>query len=354
MYGKLLATIVGVAGSIAAATWFLSADNQGAFGWASSATTADIPKVSKVSSSSSKVNTASSTGASPPPSPLGFALANAAEQYEQTVKYPPWSVPLTPAQADAYQGNRYEPVSLPLGDNGSFTVILDQYRFTKGDPILVAASIEGPQVISDKVTATLESQPDRKQVATAALDRTGNGYFEGTVDSDQSPGEYHLIVEAHIDGKPVRHASTLTIEPDLGDFKGLGTPYVSNNNLVIPLSFTPDHTGYYALSAQLYNGDNPIAQLQEEQQMGTGTHTFKLRAHGTVLANQSLSGQLQLRHIQLRQLPDKPGDRTHYAFGPDDGYRFSPPDLDQLTDTPAANPESEQRAVLLKQLADKF
>ncbi|MCK7547393.1 hypothetical protein ACFQGA_10655 [Marinobacter koreensis] len=354
MAGKVLVVLAAVASAVAATSIFLASDNEGAFDWAtreSGGTSANV------------IHQASNQGATPPPtaakqqpapSPLGFALANAAEQYEQTVKYPPWSVPLTPAQADAYQGNRYEPVSLPLGDNGSFTVILDQYRFTKGDPILVAASIEGPQVISDKVTATLESQPDRKQVATAALDRTGNGYFEGTVDSDQSPGEYHLIVEAHIDGKPVRHASTLTIEPDLGDFKGLGTPYVSNNNLVIPLSFAPDHTGYYALSAQLYNGDNPIAQLQEEQQMGTGTHTFKLRAHGTVLANQSLSGQLQLRHIQLRQLPDKPGDRTHYAFGPDDGYRFSPPDLDQLTDTPAANPESEQRAVLLKQLADKF
>lgn len=37
--------------------------------------------------------------------------------------------------------------------------------------------------------------------------------------------------------KPVRHASSLTIEPHLGDFEGLEDTYLNNNNLVIPVSF---------------------------------------------------------------------------------------------------------------------
>jgi hypothetical protein len=88
--------------------------------------------------------------------------------------------------------------------------------------------------------------------------------------------------------------------------------------------------------------------------MGTGSGTLVLKAHGSVLANQDIQGQLQLRNLQLRQMPERPGDRTHYAFGPDDGYEFSPPDLGDLRDEPAVNTESEQRAALLRQLADKF
>ena len=149
----------------------------------------------------------------------------------------------------------------------------------------------------------------------------------------------------------MRHASSLTIEPYLGDFEGIEDTYLSNNNLVIPVTFSPQVSGFYALSAQLYNGQQPVAQLQAEKRLDRTSDTVSLKAHGTVLANKSFNGKFQLRNLQIRQLPAKPGDRTHYAFGPDDGYDFEPPDLDDLKDTPAVNPESEQRAALLRQLA---
>ncbi len=79
-----------------------------------------------------------------------------------------------------------------------------------------------------------------------------------------------------------------------------------------------------------------------------------MRAHGSVLAGRDLQGSLQLRNLQIRQLPARPGDPTHYAYGPNEGYEFSPPDLEKLRDEPAVNPESEQRAQLLQQLADRF
>ena len=91
-----------------------------------------------------------------------------------------------------------------------------------------------------------------------------------------------------------------------------------------------------------------------EKRLDSTSDTINLRAHGTVLANQTVDGQLQLKNLQIRQLPARPGDRTNYAFGPDEGYSFTPPDLESLTDTPAVDPESEQRAALLRQLADKF
>lgn len=345
----ILTTVIGTG-------YLLSADNHPEFQWLhrlADSSPAPVP------ASAMPDRTPESTEPPPPEPPsdnaLGFMLASVADHYEQASRYPDYSIPLTPAQARGYKGNHYEPVTLPLPGDGRFTVTLEKFRYTRGETILVAAAIQGPQVVANSMEATLETPQSREAVVSTHLQEAGSpGYFEGLLTADAEPGEYRLIVEATVDGRPVRHASALTIEPDLGDFEGLGDPYLSNNNLVIPVNFSPEDPGYYALSAQLWTGQRPIAQLQAEKRLDSTSDVLELRAHGTVLAHRNLSGQLQLKHLQIRQLPAKPGDRTHYAFGPDEGYVFTPPDLDRLTDTPAANPESEQRAALLRQLADKF
>jgi len=353
MAAKALLIVAAVTASVAGTATLLSADNRGSFFWSDGQADTVKPfeppgRVTAVAQGSATGNTISK------PPVLGVAFASAADQYSQTVRYPPWSVPLSREQAEAYNGNHYEPVSLPLDGNGQFTVSLDKYRFTEGDTIVIAASIQGPQVIGNEVGAILESADQRKALASTTLQARAEGYYEGALTAEHDPGEYRLIVEARVDGRPVRHASPLTIEPFLGELHGLGDPYISDNNLVIPLGFSPERPGFYAFSAQLFDGQAPVAQLQVEKKLGSGKQTIEFRAHGTVVANRSISSQLRLRNIQIRELPAKPGDRTHYGFGPEDGYRFTPPDLDELTDTPAVNPESEQRAALLRKLADKF
>lgn len=296
---------------------------------------------------------------SPKPEPsddaVGFMLASVAEQYTQNIRYPAYSVPISEAQAKAYAGNHFDPVELPLEGNGRFTVTLEKFRFVQDEDILVVASITGPQVVGNRLEASLESSETRQQHASTSLHReSGDAYYEGVISADAEPGEYRLIVEATIDGKPVRHVSTLNIEPDLGEFDGLGTPRVNSNDLIIPVHFDANEPGFYALAAQLYHNGRPLAQLQAEKRLDGTTDTLELKAHGSVLANREITGKLELRNLQIRRLPAKPGDRTDYGYGPDEGYSFSPPDLDGLTDSPASDPESEQRAALLQKLADKF
>ncbi|MBU2955571.1 hypothetical protein [Marinobacter sp. F3R08] len=356
MSGKtfLLLTLVTV--GVVGTGYLLSADNHTGFSWFTERTDSSRPvSVQNLRPDTPPSDAPVQQPETPPDNALGFMLASVAHQYAETTRYPPWSVPLSAQQANAYGGNNYQPVSLPLEGNGHFTVTLEKYRFTKGEKILVAAAIQGSQVVDRSLSATLEKPDSRDSVDSTKLEESGSpGYFEGLLSADESPGEYRLIVEARIDGKPVRHASTLTIEPYLGEFDGLGDTRISNNNLVIPVRFSPETSGFYALSAQLYIGQNPVAQLQMDKELNSTSDTINLKAHGTVLANHVVDGQLQLKNLQIRQLPDKPGDRTNYAFGPDEGYAFTPPDLDSLSDTPAVNPESEQRAALLRQLADKF
>ncbi|WP_417544062.1 hypothetical protein [Marinobacter sp.] len=354
---KALVVSLVLASMVVGTGYLLSADNRFGFSWDTETQANEGRQKSPSLGTTPKATWATAGLQQKPPSdnPVGFMLAKVADQYAQSVRYPPWSVPLTEAQAAGYRGNHYEPVVLPLENGGQFTVTLDKFRFTRGEDILVVASLQGPQVMGYSLQATLEHPESREAAESAALEQDGQtGYYQGSLTTDQEPGEYRLIVEATVDGKPVRHASSLTIEPYLGDFEGIEDTYLSNNNLVIPVTFSPQASGFYALSAQLYNGQQPVAQLQAEKRLDRTSGTVSLKAHGTVLANKSFNGKFQLRNLQIRQLPANPGDRTHYAFGPDDGYDFEPPDLDDLKDTPAVNPESEQRAALLRQLADKF
>ncbi|MEP1216171.1 MAG: hypothetical protein ABJM11_21635 [Marinobacter sp.] len=336
--------------------YLLAAENPARFAWSDGIKHAE-PRPDSPASHSPDL----SRNPSPPPKPeppddaLGFMLASAAQQYTQNIRYPEYSIPLSEEQAKAYRGNRFEPIELPLEGDGIFTVTLEKYRFVQDEDILVVATITGSSVVADSLEVTLESTEARRQHASSSLTRNpSEDYYEGIIQADAEPGEYRLIVEASIDGKPVRHASTLMIEPDLGEFEGVGSPRVSNNDLVIPVQFDANEPGFYALSAQLYHNGRAVAQLQDEKRLDGTTDTLELKAHGSVLANRKITGELELRHLQIRRLPARPGDRTDYGFGPEEGYSFSPPDLDGLTDSPASDPESEQRAALLHKLADKF
>ncbi len=354
---KALVMVTVAASTVLGAGFLLSEDNRFSFGWDKGPSWSEDQRQAGIPDSIPESVKASAGGPQKLPSdnPVGFMLAKVAKHYAQTTRYPPWSVPLNEAQADGYRGNHYEPVTLPLENGGQFTVTLEKFRFTQGENILIMASLQGPQVVGDSLYATLERTGSRDSAGSTTLVPDGHtGYYQGSLNTDEEPGEYRLLVEASVDGKPLRHVSSLSIEPYLGDFDGIEDSYLSNNNLVIPVSFAPNEPGFYRLSAQLYNGQQPVAQLQAEKRLDSTSNTIALKAHGTVLANLSVSGPFHLRNLQIRQLPARPGDRTHYAFGPDEGYTFEPPDLDDLDDTPAANPESEHRAAMLKQLADKF
>lgn len=335
--------------------YLLSAENPGHFSWLSEPELQPAPTVNNRQQESLPAGASGSPPSSEPSDDaLGFMLASVAQEYSQNIRHPQYSLPLSEARAKGYEGNRFDPIALPLPGDGRFTVTLEKFRFVEGEEILVAATVTGPQVVSQQMTATLERAENRDPLESVELTSNNDGFYQGVLTAEGDPGEYRLIVEAGIDGETVRHVSTLTIEPDLGDFAGIGDPGIRNNDLVIPVLFDARESGFYSLSAQLMNNDQPIALLSADKRLEASENTIDLRAHGSVMAGRKVDGKLQIRHLQIRRLPAQPGDRTDFGFGPDEGYSFTPPDLESLTDTPASDPESEQRAALLQKLADKF
>ncbi len=349
--GALLVTAL--IGSATGLGYLIAADNPP---WQSSPSPSQQPLILAPAGSPavSTAPVATAVAKPPPDDPVVFMLAQVADQYQQSTRYPPYSVPLTEAQARAYQGNSYHPVALPLAGGGQFTVTLEKFRFTRGEEILVVASLSGPDVVARTMAVSLEPTTDRNALASTTLEHEEEGFYQGSLSSDVPPGEYRLVVEASVDSRPLRHVSTLTVEPDLGEFEGVADTRVSDNHLVIAVAFDARESGYYSLSAQLYADGQPVAQLTGEQALDGSGDVIELRAHGSVLAAKADAGSLTLKGLQIRRLPARPGDRTDHAFGPEDGFNFTPPDLDALEDVPARDPESEQRAALLKQMTAGF
>ena len=54
---------------------------------------------------------------------LKFRLASVAEQFSKNTRDSTRSLPVSQAQTQGYQGNRYQPVKIPLGSGGYFIAI---------------------------------------------------------------------------------------------------------------------------------------------------------------------------------------------------------------------------------------
>ncbi|MEX0604264.1 MAG: hypothetical protein WD623_12405 [Marinobacter sp.] len=102
---------------------------------------------------------------------LGYMFIQVADQYEQSSRYPSYSVALSSEQATAYAGNHFDPIALPLSNGGEFTVSLEKFRFTREEDILVVASLSGPMVVGHSMSASLESATDAKCQARMVLRR---------------------------------------------------------------------------------------------------------------------------------------------------------------------------------------
>lgn len=145
MLYRALSISLAITAGVAGAVWLLSAENEGSFWGLQQDTTTSVPEAVSNQESAAQATPAGPVSETPSENALGFMLASVAEEYQQTIRYPDYSVPLTKAQAEAYQGNRYHPVVLPLEGDGRFVVTLDKFRFSQGlRPLCTALQRRNP------------------------------------------------------------------------------------------------------------------------------------------------------------------------------------------------------------------
>ncbi|WLD57422.1 hypothetical protein NFC81_11960 [Salinispirillum sp. LH 10-3-1] len=287
-----------------------------------------------------------------PPTALQAAWLEVAEAYAVSAQHPSYSIPLQADQVVAYRGNAYEPVSLPLVTGAVMRVFLPQLRYQKGDVVSVRAEVDGAAQLDNRMAVRLVAVSDESEATTAELRRAApDESFLGELDTATvTPGEYRLIVTARIDQEAISHVSLLVVEPDIGDLLGVGATGVAANHLVVPVRFQAVEAGRYALSANLFTGDQPIAHLTGDASLAAGAGEIPLQVYGSLLVGVDLSMGLRLMDVQVRRLPARPGVRTAYMFGATTGYEVSVPSLDDLEDVPYSDDLTQQRIDFLNSL----
>ena len=288
------------------------------------------------------------------------ALAELAQVYEQQIRYPEYSIPLSEQQLDLLYPNRGAEVSRdlrPLGLNGDLVVSLDRYRAKVGSVLSWQGRLLGEDDLTSQISylsARLEySQSDINQVLTTAMQNTPSGLeIKGEFEVPNTElGEWRLVVTmALVDGADLRQSAVFHVIDPVAAITGIGRQQQQGNELVIPVQIEDAEPGYYKLSANIYSADErPLSHLQGKAKLGR-RGVIELRLHGSLIHSLPQAQALLLGQLQLRRIPAKPGSSIRWGESEEAQYRLQEVNPQQFDSTPHQDATAVMRLQFLQQL----
>ena len=278
---------------------------------------------------------------------IAKAASAVAQQYQQSLAFPPYSQPLTVYDEDRLKPNQFFPVTSPVGEQGGeLTLSLSQYRYVYPQAIKLTISAQN----LGKAQVTL-SDTDTKQPLKAhsgvARDNELAITFKGEEDF---PRNLQLLVEADIAGKMVPVVAQIQYMPPSATLTSFDNAYPRNDNMIVPANLTVIKSGLYRLRANLYSGTSPLAHLVAKARLNEGSQQIDFKAHWSVLPKQT--NDLRLRDFVIERMSPSPGERN--SFGQSEISEFTIEDFayDSLQQLPyQANKQEMQSLEFLQGLA---
>lgn len=292
---------------------------------------------------------------------MASALHNVAQAYEQTARFPPYSIPLSEAHSELLTPNAgttsqrdLEPYGLP----GHLAITLSAYRYRADDTIEAQVLLTGPDELFNQVSRVELSLHDSSDKPITTL----------TADASLSANEwlYHLRFRAQSDwpeelnlaasviltnGEQLQQSAPFRLFTPVAEITGVGTPYRADNQLNIPVHIEHAQPGYYKLGAALLFADNrPLAYLQGKAHLSGSEGTVVLQVWGSLLAGMPAPQSLQLGSFQLRRIPEKPGPEVGFGTSQQAFYPLGEVSPADYSDLPFRNAQTESRLQFLQTL----
>ena len=278
---------------------------------------------------------------------IAKAASAVAQQYQQSLEFPPYSQPLTVYDEDRLKPNQFFPVSSPVGEQGGeLTLSLSQYRYVYPQAIKLTISAQN----LDKAQVTLSDTDTKQPLKThsgVARDNELAITFKGEEDY---PRNLQLLVEADIAGKMVPVVAQIQYMPPSATLTSFDNAYPLNDNMIVPANLTVIKSGLYRLRANLYSGTSPLAHLVAKARLNEGSEQIDFKAHWSVLPRQT--NDLRLRDFVIERMSPSPGERN--SFGQSEISEFTIEDFayDSLQQLPyQANKQEMQSLEFLQGLA---
>ena len=290
-------------------------------------------------------------------------MAGVAAQYQALIKYPVYAIPITPQNDYLLTPNRFETVTLPLDEDRSWSLSLSQYRYAYPEPVVASARLTGsgpkPATVRYQLQRldTLEvlARGELSAASQSAAGQDAADYQLTLAGQNDWPAELRLNIESPDLSNEGVGASFLYVQP-VARVLAAGPLQAVETDLQIGLTVEVQQAGLFRVQAVLQQQGGstetdwqPLAFLQDEVTLKKGRQQFNLKAHHSVLPDQTL--ELALSHIQLQRASMHPAEPTLYGadqLKPMPLGSFSP---SALTKTPYQLDKAEQaRLQLLSEL----
>lgn len=306
----------------------------------------------------------------PLPAAMQQAMTQVAAAYQISSQYPSYSIPLGSQQTELLQPNAgahsvrdLNTVGLP----GQLSIQLSAYRYRQEEPIEADITLSGDDALFSQLSGLSLSVRDNNnavllmpqtdvQNSQAQNTQAGNNSSEQRLQtrfssSDNWPTELNLVAELQLsDGSTLRQSAPFQVFTAVAEITGTGTPYVDDNELVIPVEIDKAAAGYYKLAASLHYADKkPLAYLQGKGRIGS-SGTLELRVHGSLLYNLDGIQNLWIGNLQLRKMPEKPGPEVQWGFSRDDFYAVKNVDPSRFSPIPFQDEQTLSRLQFLQSL----
>ncbi|KKO43974.1 hypothetical protein WG68_17920 [Arsukibacterium ikkense] len=280
-----------------------------------------------------------------------------ATAYAAELEYPSYARPLHPDDSHLLNPNQYVVQPVPLDGGASAAIVLDKYRFSYPQPIVVSLEVSGLSV--HNVNVQLHSEQNSKLLAAEAMQQAAAGPDAGeTWQVELSPnanwdGPIELSVSFSANGREQTLKTGIAYSQPVATITGVGSSRGVGSDMLIPVKLTVEQAGHYRLRANLFNAEGqPLALLTATEKLSSGKTELMLRAYKAVLRGQE--GPYVLSGFVLERRSAAPGELTRYGDSEQSEYPLELFSLSQLSDEPfQASAEERQRLQFLQQMAEQ-
>lgn len=294
-------------------------------------------------------------------------MQRVADIYEQRSRYAPYSLYLSPNQTDLIKPNQsHESPRAYEVDSYSVSILIkpQNYRFSLGEKINVdiqiESSSEGLKAITNILVevASISSKKQWPMKFITDVEQKGMRTIKAELDLSSETGElteqdYSVMVRASFNNEsPVIQSAPIKIFNSIAKVRGLNVQHIDNNDLIIPVKIDADKSGYYQLSASLFDAasNSAISFVIAKERLNSGSNTLNARVQGLVLRDKGFSGPFRLQGITLVKKSERPGMQEEYGIA-DESYEVDRINLDDFESIPYEDPMTEQRLEFMRSIA---
>jgi hypothetical protein len=293
-------------------------------------------------------------------------MQRVADIYEQRSKYAPYSLYLSSEQTDLINPNQSHESPRAYDIDGESVSILIKplrYRFSTAQKIEVdiqiKSSAEGLNAITklELYVMATRSKEQWSMKTVIDIEEKGQRTILAKYDPSSELGngkeeDYTIVVKATFNGEaPVIQSAPIKIVKSIAEITGLGTRRIEGNDLIIPINITADKSGYYQVSASLFDvtSNTAISFLIAKERLSSGSNTLEAKVQGLVLRDKGFSGPFRLQGITLVKKSERPGMPKEYGLSAS-SYNVGAIDLNDFESIPSDDPMTEQRLEFMRNI----